>query len=111
MKVGVTVDEVKGTRYTIGKYDFYTRQMELDPEVAKVLAAAEDLFAISQRILSSMYNSNGKYIIPEDLENLKCAVAELAPQTPAVVSVKQRKPRGLGAPSNSESLMDFPVRD
>ena len=101
MKVGITFDERRGTVYALGKYNFYTREVPVDDAVAKQLSVVADLAEASQRILSSLYNSYGKFVLPEDLEKLSCLVAEL--QTPEAKSAKPPKQPDSAPVSKSES--------
>ena len=110
-KVGVTVDEVRGTRYTLGRYDFYTRQFDLDDGLAMQVQLVEDAAALAQRVLSSLYNSNGRFLNPEDLEAFKCAVAKLVPATPDQQSANQPKQKASVAGSKLASLPGYAAQE
>lgn len=105
MKIGITVDDLRGTRYEVGKYDFYTRQVEVDEDLAARLQQAVRAYAVAQRILSQLYNSNGRFTTPEDLEEIKqCVKLESVERaTPEVASAKQPKKQASAARSSSES--------
>ncbi len=105
MKVGITFDERRGTVYALGKYNFYTREVPVDDAVAKQLSVVADLAEASQRILSSLYNSYGKFVLPEDLEKLSCLVAEL--QTPEAKSAKPPKQKASGLDSSQPLQRSF----
>lgn len=110
-KVGVTVDEVRGTRYTLGRYDFYTRQFDMDDDLAAQVQLIEEAAALSQRILSSLYNSNGRFVTPEDKEAFKCAVEKLVPATPVQQSAKQPKQKASAVGSKLESLPGYAAQE
>lgn len=105
MKVGITWDDVRVRKYILGVYDFNTRQIEVSDDIVPVLQAVQELQEAAQRVLSSIYNSNGKYVAPEDLEKLACLTVKTAAEsrTRAAKSEKQRKLQDSEAPSNSES--------
>lgn len=101
MKIGITVDEVHATAYSVGKYDFYTREVVVEDDLAKFLQGVAELTQVGQRVMSSLYNSYGKFVLPEDLEKLSCLIAAL--QTPVQQSEKQPKPKDSAPASKSES--------
>ena len=103
MKVAVTADDVKVTRYSTGRWDFYTRLVELDPDLIAKIQKIEELYVVAQRVLAAVYTSQGKFILPEDLKVLEClnlTVTE-AP-TPEAPSAKPRRKQATGAPSSNE---------
>jgi len=101
MKVGITFDDRRGTVYALGRYDFYTREVPVDDGVARTLSVVSELGETVQRILSSLYNSYGKFLNPEDMEKLECLVAAL--RTPEVESAKPPKQPDSAPVSKSES--------
>ena len=105
MKIGITVDDERTTRYVMGKYDFYTREVELDPEIVKVVQAVIELYPTVQRILAAAYTSHGKFILPEDLEAIKCLTVKTVDEqpTPVARSGKKRAKQASDLPSSSES--------
>lgn len=104
MKIGITVDDVRATKYVVGKFDFYTRQVEVAPDLAAKLQSVEALYAVSQRILSSLYNSNGRFVSPEDLKEFECLnIASGEVVTPEAKSVKPLRKRASEVLSSSES--------
>lgn len=104
MKIGITVDDHRATKYEVGKYDFYTRQVDVDEALARRLQKAVTAYATAQRILSQLYNSNGRFVTPEDLEAIKCVELESVEQvTPEVESARSRKKQATAAASSNES--------
>jgi len=104
VKVGITVDDIpSSTTYVVGKYDFYTRTIDLPDGVAEKVQLISELNTVAQRVLAAAYNSNGRFILPEDLERLGCVNVESPERvTPEVASAKQRKKQASAAPSSSE---------
>ena len=104
MKIAITVDDVQTTKYTLGRWDFYTRQMDLDDAIVAKLQKIEELNTVAQRVLAAVYNSHGKFILPEDLKVIEClSLTVTDPATLEAQSEKQRKPRGFAVPSSKES--------
>jgi hypothetical protein len=73
MKIGITFDDLVRKRvYTLGKYDFYTREVEVPDDLVAVINNLENLNGAVQRALESLYTTNGKHIMPTDKEILAC---------------------------------------
>lgn len=106
MKIGITVDDTRTTKYTLGKYDFYTREVPIDEDLINKIQQIDELFLTSQRIMNSLYNSNGRFALPDDVEKLKCVeigVTQDVPPTAEAVSAKPRKKQASAAASSSAS--------
>lgn len=101
MKVGITVDDVKSTQYRIGKFDFLTRQVELDPDLAAKLSLVQDVIDATQRILASAYATQGKFILASDLEILECL--DVAVRTPEAKSAGTPKKQATAQGSSKAS--------
>lgn len=107
MKIAITVDEVKETQYTVGKYNFYTRTVDLPDDVAAKVQLITEMNVVAQRILSAAYNSNGRFVLPADLERFACINVESPEQaTPEVASAKPRRKQASAVPLSSESQKD-----
>lgn len=104
MQIAITLDDVTSTRYTIGKYDFYTRQAELSDDLVAKLAKLAELDAVVQRVLAAIYVSQGKFILPADLETIECInIVPAVAATPEPQSDEQPKQKASGPRSSSES--------
>ena len=101
MKLQITTDDVHVTKYTVGRMDFYTRTVEVDPAVASKIQKIEELYEVSQRILAALYSSSGKFILPDDLKRIECV--DIEPATGTQPSAKTPKPLG-SAPALSSGL-------
>jgi len=73
MKIGITFDDIVRKRlYALGKYDFYTREIEVADDLVALIQNLEHLNGAVQRALESLYTTNGKHIMPSDKEILAC---------------------------------------
>ena len=104
LTVGITVDDVKVTKYVLGKYDFYTRQVELPRDVAHKISIIQELADTAQRILRDLYDSNGRIVSANDLEEFECLDLSPAEEaTPARKPARKRKQQASEADSSLES--------